>query len=452
MQMRAATEEQVERNMRAVAGVLRNRLGITDASTSERFSHRTADYLGELNALHPFREGNGGSQREFIGDVAEANGYSIAWENVSQSKTLAAAIEFFRGDSKLAQLIREHLDTACAADLVKYERIERQDIFKNGVEGRWSYRLPAVKSWLERLKEELDAADLWGELIAGKALAIRSALTPQTAWFTEEQVRAPGTAIAVRCKRAGKNSLNKRSRPRASRRLADHCMRRLPVILIACAILVPAAYSQQNDNPPDTSSKRIFWIIPNFRTTAELKNYKPIGVADKFKIARLDTFDRGTVALAAIFAADSQLTNSDKSFGQGVEGYAHYFGTSYADFAIGNYMTEGIFPAFLHQDPRYFRRGHGSSWTRFAYSAGQIFFTHGDSGHTQINFSEIGGNASAVAVSMAYYPDQRNVSDAISALGTQLAVDMASNILKEFEPDITRKFSRKHRHTDAAVQ
>jgi hypothetical protein len=50
---------------------------------------------------------------------------------------------------------------------------------------------------------------------------------------------------------------------------------------------------------------------------------------------------------------------------------------------------------------------------------------------------------------MAYYPDHRNVSDAISALGTQLAVDMASNILKEFEPDITRKFSRKHRNGDA---
>jgi hypothetical protein len=107
---------------------------------------------------------------------------------------------------------------------------------------------------------------------------------------------------------------------------------------------------------------------------------------------------------------------------------------------------------WVHQDPRYFRRGHGSGWIRFAYSAGQIFFTHGDSGHTQINFSEIGGNASAVAISMAYYPDHRNVSDAISALGTQLAVDMASNILKEFEPDITRKFSRKHRNTGATGQ
>src|ERR1039457_3877110 len=42
----------------------------------ERFSERAAHYPGELNALHPFREGNGRAQREFIGHVAQANGYS----------------------------------------------------------------------------------------------------------------------------------------------------------------------------------------------------------------------------------------------------------------------------------------------------------------------------------------------------------------------------------------
>ena len=78
----------------------------------ERFSERAAHYPGELNALHPFREGNGRAQREFIGHVAQANGYSIAWENVSQARMLEAAIESFRGNSsKLVEIIRENLDT-----------------------------------------------------------------------------------------------------------------------------------------------------------------------------------------------------------------------------------------------------------------------------------------------------------------------------------------------------
>ncbi len=218
-------------------------------------------------------------------------------------------------------------------------------------------------------------------------------------------------------------------------------------------MISPAAFgqSQQLVGPPpgapqpDTNSDRILWIIPNFRTTAELVNYQPISAAAKFKIARQDTFDRGTVALAGLFAGEAQFDNSDRSFGQGAGGYAHYFAASYADFAIGNYMTEAVFPVLLHQDPRYFRRGHGSKLSRLGYSAGQIFLTHGDSGHTQVNFSELVGNSAAVAVSMAYYPDHRDVSDGLTSLGTQLAVDMASNILKEFGPEIGRVFSRKHK-------
>jgi hypothetical protein len=61
------------------------------------------------------------------------------------------------------------------------------------------------------------------------------------------------------------------------------------------------------------------------------------------------------------------------------------------------------------------------------------------------NFSEIIGNSTAVAISTAYYPDNRTASNAVSKLGVQLGVDLAANILKEFWPDINRKFSRKHR-------
>ena len=192
------------------------------------------------------------------------------------------------------------------------------------------------------------------------------------------------------------------------------------------------------------SDKHIFGIIPNFRTSPTLDLYEPISPGEKFKIARLDSFDRGTVLLAAAFAGQSQLSNSNRAFGQGLRGYAQYFGAAYADFVIGNYMAEGIFPTILHHDPRYFRRGTGSGWSRAGYAVGQIFWTHNDSGRRQFNFSEIAGNSTAVAISMAYYPENRDVADGVSKLGSQLGVDMASNVLKEFWPDLERKFSRKH--------
>jgi len=197
--------------------------------------------------------------------------------------------------------------------------------------------------------------------------------------------------------------------------------------------------------PLPKEDKRIFGIIPNNRTSPSLNNYKPLSPTEKFAIARQDSFDRGTVILAAAFAGDAQLTNADPSFGQGVKGYGHYFGTSFGDFVIGNYMSEAIYPTLLHQDPRYFRRGVGSGWSRLKYSVGQIFWTHTDSNRTQFNYSEIAGNSTAVAISQAYYPDNRNVTSAAEKLGLQIGVDMASNVLKEFWPDVSRKFSRKDR-------
>ncbi len=77
---------------------------------AEAFSDRAAYYLGELNALHPFREGNGRAQREFISHLANASRYYIAWENMPPADLLAATIASFHGDtSGLGAFIRRNL-------------------------------------------------------------------------------------------------------------------------------------------------------------------------------------------------------------------------------------------------------------------------------------------------------------------------------------------------------
>ena len=217
-------------------------------------------------------------------------------------------------------------------------------------------------------------------------------------------------------------------------------------LAIVAALFATLSRSQQlspGTLAPPRESKRLLGIIPNYRTSPSLLNYEPVTTSEKFKLASEDAFDRGTFALAALFAGESQLTNANRAFGQGVAGFGRYWAAAYGDFLIGDYMTEGLFPILLHQDPRYFRRGIGSKSSRLAYSMGQIFWTHVDSGGTQFNYSEVIGNSAAVAISNAYYVDNRTATDAASKLGMQIGVDMASNILKEFWPDMEQKFRRK---------
>jgi hypothetical protein len=227
------------------------------------------------------------------------------------------------------------------------------------------------------------------------------------------------------------------------------------LLILGSALTQVPAFAQQGNVPrqpgstkpnvaapcgenPESESKRLFGIVPNYRTSPCLANYKPLTAKQKFTIAAQDSFDRGTVILAAAFAGFGQLRNANPSFGQGASGYASYFGTSYADFVIGNFMTEGIFPSVLHQDPRYFRKGKGTGWSRVRYAVGQIFWTHNDSGTMGFNYSEVIGNSTAVAISNAYYPDNRDATDASLKLVQQLGVDAASNVLKEFWPEISR--------------
>jgi hypothetical protein len=189
--------------------------------------------------------------------------------------------------------------------------------------------------------------------------------------------------------------------------------------------------------------RRLFGIIPNYRSHPSFKDSKPLTTGEKFRLAARDSFDPGTFVLAGAIAGISQASNSTPSYGQGMAGYGRYYGASYGNLIIGDMMTTAVFPSLLHQDPRYFRRGTGSTMSRLGYAVGQIFITHGDNRKTQFNYSEILGNSTAVAISNAYDPDNRTASDAVGALAFQLGLDMAGNILKEFVPDVYQKFTHK---------
>jgi hypothetical protein len=198
----------------------------------------------------------------------------------------------------------------------------------------------------------------------------------------------------------------------------------------------------QEQAPPD---KRVLGVLPNYRTANETAVYTPITAKQKFTIASKDSFDYPLVALSAVIAGWGQLTNGNPSFGQGMAGYGRRVGTSYADQAIGNMMTEAIFPAFLHEDPRYFRRGYGSKWSRTFYAASRVLVTRTDAGNWRFNYSEVLGNATSVAISNSYYPDNRTVGANVEKLGQQIGIDAISQVLKEFWPDIKRKFLQRHK-------
>lgn len=73
---------------------------------ADRFAH----YMGEINAAHPFREGNGRAQRLFIGQLADEHGFEIRWDLMTAKQILTVSIASFDGDNgPLKELIAKHL-------------------------------------------------------------------------------------------------------------------------------------------------------------------------------------------------------------------------------------------------------------------------------------------------------------------------------------------------------
>ncbi|HJD59179.1 MAG TPA: Fic family protein [Rickettsia endosymbiont of Omalisus fontisbellaquei] len=66
----------------------------------ETFSQRAGYYLGEINHLHPFREGNGRTQRTLITLLAYQNGYHIVWKNIVREELIEASIAAHTGNYK----------------------------------------------------------------------------------------------------------------------------------------------------------------------------------------------------------------------------------------------------------------------------------------------------------------------------------------------------------------
>lgn len=71
---------------------------------------RLAHYLSEINALHPFREGNGRVQRIFVAQLAEELGYLFNYNAINQSEMYRVMeISFFGDEMPLANLLRDAL-------------------------------------------------------------------------------------------------------------------------------------------------------------------------------------------------------------------------------------------------------------------------------------------------------------------------------------------------------
>ncbi len=186
-------------------------------------------------------------------------------------------------------------------------------------------------------------------------------------------------------------------------------------------------------------TKRILWIVPNFRAVSAGVKLPPQSVKEKFKTAALDSFDYSSFIFVGIQAGISQVTDSYPTFHQGAEGYARYYWHTFADQTDENLWVEGILPTVFRQDSRYYTLGHGGVIKRGFYAVTRTVITRTDSGKETLNASEVLGSGAAAGISSLYYPTQYRTWTKVGQRWlTNALLDFGTFAAKEFWPDVNR--------------
>jgi hypothetical protein len=201
----------------------------------------------------------------------------------------------------------------------------------------------------------------------------------------------------------------------------------------------------QDKEANDEVPKRIFWIIPNFMTANDQpENKGPLTDKEKFNIAWHQFWDFSAHFGNVIQAGISQAANGLPHYGQGWGPFGERYAAQEGDQFTGSMLIYGVIPSVLHQDPRYFRRGRGSTWSRIGYAMSRVVIARTDAGKATVNVSQLVGQLGQASISMLYYPkEDRRLEGVLSGWAINQGYNIGWNQLKEFTPDL---FALMKRH------
>lgn len=182
----------------------------------------------------------------------------------------------------------------------------------------------------------------------------------------------------------------------------------------------------------EEEKQRILGILPNYYTSY-IWNPAPLTPKLKYHLAIRTLLDPVSLVVVGGIAGAEQWHKTFPGYGQGAEGYAKRFGSTYADTVASRMFGSVIYPTLLHQDPRYFYKGSGSTGSRLAHAIVATVVCRGDDGRLEPNYSHILGSFTAAGISNLYKAPQDRQVGLTFRNGLVITASAAVvNVMREF--------------------
>jgi hypothetical protein len=202
---------------------------------------------------------------------------------------------------------------------------------------------------------------------------------------------------------------------------------------------------QQGDQQiKEQEKQRTLGVLPAFNVSYRADAVS-LTAGQKMKLAFRSATDPVAFGIAFVVAGEHEALDDDTGFGWGIEGYGKRSGAAYLDAFDGAIIGNGILPSILHQDPRYFRLGHGTVKHRLLYAlATNVICKHDNTHKWEPNYSNVVGNIISGAISNLYYPSSNSgIGQTFTNGLTVTAEGGLGSVFQEFWPDISRKLFHK---------
>lgn len=212
---------------------------------------------------------------------------------------------------------------------------------------------------------------------------------------------------------------------------------KLKISVVQTSVTAVSVEQMALEQVKTAEKQRVLGIIPNFYVAYD-PNTVPLTSKLKFQLAFKASTDVATIAATAFLAGINQAADRP-AYQQGAKGYGQRFGAVYADGLTDIFIGGALLPSVLHQDPRYFYQGTGTTKSRALHAMSSPFRARGDNGKWQFNYSSIIGDLASGALSNLYYPTtDRGPSLVFTTALTVTGGRMANALAQEF---ILRKFT-----------
>jgi hypothetical protein len=179
-------------------------------------------------------------------------------------------------------------------------------------------------------------------------------------------------------------------------------------------------------------------------TSASNTEYRrPLTVTEKYEYGLHRVFGTGEAARVLFGAALDQWRNDPHEWGQGWDSFGVRAASHFGQHLVKEHLAFGV-RAIDHEDPRPLRSMRSGFTARALDALKYTVVARSDSGHLMPAYSRFVANYGTVAVSkFGWWPSRYHTTGEILSSGTaSLGVDAGMNVLREFWPDLKRKFHR----------